>query len=298
MERPAILQGDSPIRPLQGAAVGAIATLFVGFYWGGWVTGGSAKEMVQRSSSSAVVAALSPICVDKFQQSANAATTVELRKVSSYQQGTFIEKGGWVTLPGSDNANSLDARAIYASNLKREYPSAQRRPGEVGAARVGRGELIARNMALMFPNQSRSYDATRRAVRFWGHDSAMEWSFFVTEDALKQVDPAVAGDEAGMLGAFDLTGIASALPRAGPIRAGAKAPTSSAPRTSDRDHAHAQQDVDVFSKPFTLKGVDRPLPAGDDRVTTGRRADRRLVVSGVPPVRDDDFRSRAGAAEF
>ena len=58
-------------------------------------------------------------------------------------------------------------------------------------------------MALMFPNYSRSYDATRRAVRFWGHDSAMEWSFFVTEDALRQVDPAVAGDEAAMLGAFD-----------------------------------------------------------------------------------------------
>jgi hypothetical protein len=58
-------------------------------------------------------------------------------------------------------------------------------------------------MALMFPNQSRSYDATRRAVRFWGHDNAMEWSFFVTEEALRQVDPAMAGDEAGMLGAFD-----------------------------------------------------------------------------------------------
>jgi hypothetical protein len=39
-------------------------------------------------------------------------------------------------------------------------------------------------MSLSFPNQSRSYDATRRAVRFWGHDSAMEASFFVTEDAL------------------------------------------------------------------------------------------------------------------
>ena len=25
-----------------------------------------------------------------------------------------------------------------------------------------------------FPNHSRSYDATRRAVRFWGHDSAIE----------------------------------------------------------------------------------------------------------------------------
>lgn len=55
----------------------------------------------------------------------------------------------------------------------------------------------------MFPNPSRSYDATRRAVRFWGHDSAMEWSFFVTEDALKSLHPAMAHDEPGILDAFD-----------------------------------------------------------------------------------------------
>jgi hypothetical protein len=58
-------------------------------------------------------------------------------------------------------------------------------------------------MALSFPNQSRFYDATRRAVRFWGHDSAMEAVFFVTEDALKRVQPGMRSDEAGLLGAFD-----------------------------------------------------------------------------------------------
>ena len=58
-------------------------------------------------------------------------------------------------------------------------------------------------MALGFPNSSRSYDATRRAVRFWGYDSAMEWSFFVTAEALRRVHPALSEDEAGMLGAFD-----------------------------------------------------------------------------------------------
>jgi len=58
-------------------------------------------------------------------------------------------------------------------------------------------------MALSFPNQSRSYDATRRAVRFWGHDSAMEASFYVTEDALKRVQPSMRFDEAGLLDAFD-----------------------------------------------------------------------------------------------
>lgn len=58
-------------------------------------------------------------------------------------------------------------------------------------------------MSLGFPNSSRSYDATRRAVRFWGYDSAMEWSFFVTVEALQRVHPAMVQDEAGMLGAFD-----------------------------------------------------------------------------------------------
>ena len=58
-------------------------------------------------------------------------------------------------------------------------------------------------MALNFPNRSRSYDGTRNAVRFWGYDSAMEASFFVTKDALKRVQPDMRSDEAGLLSAFD-----------------------------------------------------------------------------------------------
>ena len=56
---------------------------------------------------------------------------------------------------------------------------------------------------LNFPNRSRVFDPTRRAVRFWGHDSAMEWSFFVSEDALSRLQPAMTRDEAGLLLAFD-----------------------------------------------------------------------------------------------
>jgi Protein of unknown function (DUF1488) len=58
-------------------------------------------------------------------------------------------------------------------------------------------------MSLNFPNQSRSYDATLHAVRFWGHDGAMEASFFVNEKALQQIQPGVRSDEAGLLSAFD-----------------------------------------------------------------------------------------------
>jgi hypothetical protein len=58
-------------------------------------------------------------------------------------------------------------------------------------------------MTLNFPNESRFFDGTRRAVRFWGYDSSMEATFFVTESALQCVQPDMRRDEAGMLGAFD-----------------------------------------------------------------------------------------------
>ena len=61
-----------------------------------------------------------------------------------------------------------------------------------------------RPIVLSFPNQSRFYDATRRAVRFWGHDSAMEASFFVNEDALKRIQSDMGFNEVGVLRAFDL----------------------------------------------------------------------------------------------
>ena len=54
-----------------------------------------------------------------------------------------------------------------------------------------------------FPNHSRSYDQTRRAVRFWGYDSAIEASFFIAEDALRRIQPDAGTDESGFLNAFD-----------------------------------------------------------------------------------------------
>jgi hypothetical protein len=56
---------------------------------------------------------------------------------------------------------------------------------------------------IEFPNQSRSYDQTRRAVRFWGHDSALEASFFIDEAALRRIQPGVLSNESGLLSAFD-----------------------------------------------------------------------------------------------
>ena len=58
-------------------------------------------------------------------------------------------------------------------------------------------------MKLSFPNPSRSFDATRNCVQFWGYDSAIEISFFVEADALQKLSPGMGNVEGGFLKAFD-----------------------------------------------------------------------------------------------
>ncbi len=55
MQIPSILQGNSPTRLLQGIAIGAVASMVIGFSWGGWMTGGSAiKQLADEQASCAV----------------------------------------------------------------------------------------------------------------------------------------------------------------------------------------------------------------------------------------------------
>lgn len=58
-------------------------------------------------------------------------------------------------------------------------------------------------MTLNFPNQSRSYNARQRCVRFWAYDQSLEVSFFIEVEALSHMSPQATHDESGMLDAFD-----------------------------------------------------------------------------------------------
>jgi Protein of unknown function (DUF1488) len=58
-------------------------------------------------------------------------------------------------------------------------------------------------MSISFPNASRSYDANRGVIRFWGHDSAMEAAFLITSSALHRIEPDMPDDEGSLLAAFD-----------------------------------------------------------------------------------------------
>jgi hypothetical protein len=110
---PSILRGESRTRLLQGIAIGAVAAMAIGFSWGGWVTGGTATKLANEQADTAVVAALTPICVEKFLHNSDAtANLAALKKISStWEQGDFLEKGGWATRPGATSSDYQLARA-------------------------------------------------------------------------------------------------------------------------------------------------------------------------------------------
>src|SRR5271154_2541848 len=93
MQNVAWYQGESLKRLLQGAALGAFATLGIGFSWGGFMLGSTAKTLADNTANSAVVAAIAPICVDQFQRSADAAVNLTtLKKTDAWQQAAYAKK--------------------------------------------------------------------------------------------------------------------------------------------------------------------------------------------------------------
>ena len=126
MQVPSILSGESRTRLLQGIAVGAVASVVIGFSWGGWMTGSSANKLAAERADTAVVAALTPICVEKFLQNSDAkANLAVLQKIStSWEQGDYLQKGGWATQPGATSADYHLARAC-AEKLVQATTAAQ-----------------------------------------------------------------------------------------------------------------------------------------------------------------------------
>ena len=120
MKLPPILQGDSLVRLTQGAVAGVVVTLLLGFGWGGWMLQSKAQKLADQSASSAVIAALAPICVDRFQRATNSkASLVALKATDSWKQDTFVTDGGWATFSGNEpNRSVAEACAKLLSDLK------------------------------------------------------------------------------------------------------------------------------------------------------------------------------------
>ena len=106
---------------LWGIAGGAVALAIVGFTWGGWVTGSKAEATASQRANAAVVGVLAPVCVEKFNLAGDAsANLVALKKVDSWSQGGFIEKGGWAKIAGSIPPDQVSAVAKACALLLAE----------------------------------------------------------------------------------------------------------------------------------------------------------------------------------
>ena len=102
------MQTSEWLKPgLHGAVCGAVA----GFSWGGWVTGGTARQVAADQSRTDVVAALSLICVDQSKRDPQLAERLAaLKTASSWNRGDLVMKNGWATMPGTREANSQVAK--------------------------------------------------------------------------------------------------------------------------------------------------------------------------------------------
>ena len=107
----------STMRPTKTATIWswiavAIVTMIVGFSWGGWVTGGTARQMAVASAEDAVVTRLTPMCVQRVKQDPQQQEKLkELKEISEWQQGDYVKKQGWATMPGEQEAESKVATA-------------------------------------------------------------------------------------------------------------------------------------------------------------------------------------------
>ena len=96
-----------------------IAATVVGFSWGGWVTGGSAREMAEESAAQARQELAAVVCVDRFMAAPDVAALLTVLKgiERSYQRGKFVEDGGWAIMPVSSDA---EASAQVSSSDQRK----------------------------------------------------------------------------------------------------------------------------------------------------------------------------------
>ena len=99
-----------------------VATMIVGFTWGGWVTGGTANKMVTEATTGARAELAATVCVDRFAKGPDAkAQLALLNGTESWKRDQFIEDGGWATPPGAEKAIA-GAAAICARQIIEAMP--------------------------------------------------------------------------------------------------------------------------------------------------------------------------------
>lgn len=106
---------------LIGLVVGAGATAFTGFSYGGWTTMESANKIAVEKTKLGVADALAPYCIERAKADPTYATKlVALKAGNSYNQTAIIQDSGWATLPGTsepDTRLAASCQVLLAASL-------------------------------------------------------------------------------------------------------------------------------------------------------------------------------------
>ncbi|HYE93841.1 MAG TPA: hypothetical protein VEA38_22600 [Terriglobales bacterium] len=97
-----------------GFVIGGIFTMIVGFNWGGWTTTGTTNRLAMERSTTAVTAALVPVCLEKSKADPARAKKLTALKAltSTYDQRDAVMKDGWASVgEGEGNRDVADACA-------------------------------------------------------------------------------------------------------------------------------------------------------------------------------------------
>jgi hypothetical protein len=102
-----------------------VATIVVGFAWGGWVTGGTADERVAEAEQAGKAQLAATICVARYTGATDAAAQlVALKGESSWRRSETISDAGWTTPMGVKEpvkgAADLCAERLAAMDLPLE----------------------------------------------------------------------------------------------------------------------------------------------------------------------------------
>jgi hypothetical protein len=102
---------------LWACAATAVATVVIGFTWGGWMTAGASRDFAVGAGTAARTELASAVCVERFNAQADTvARLAELKAIgSALARRQFVEAGGWATMPGQTAPEARGAEACAAA---------------------------------------------------------------------------------------------------------------------------------------------------------------------------------------